>query len=271
MKYITSKDINLIAPKIGGHKGENGRVLIIGGSKDYTGAPYLSGIAALRIGADYVAIACPKLVGISINKLTPDLITKKFDCDYFSKKQMKEVLEYSRKFDAVLIGNGLSDNKEALIFTKKIILDLIKQKKPLVIDADAIKSVKLYELKNSIITPHKGEYAILIKNSKINQKNDNKNIQKYLGTNIIIKKGPIDEILTKDKIYYNKTGCDRMAVAGTGDILAGLAVGLLAKTKNQLSAAKTAAYLSGKFGEKAKKDYGNNFIASDILKYIKKL
>src|SRR5512138_364672 len=109
MKYITLKDIKILPPKKGGHKGDNGRVLVIGGSRDYSGAPFLSAMAALRIGADYVAVACPKKVGWAINRLSPDVITKKFDCEYFSEKEAAEVLKYSEKFNAILIGNGLSD------------------------------------------------------------------------------------------------------------------------------------------------------------------
>ncbi len=265
MKYLTSKEINLLPPKKGGHKGDNGRVLIIGGSMDYVGAPYLSGIAALRICADYVVVACPKKVGWAINRLSPDLITKKFECEYFTKNQAKEVLKFSEKFDAVLIGNGLSDRKETLEFAKIVITNLNKIQKPLVIDADALKIVDISKLENAILTPHKKEYETLLKNSKF------KDIKKLIGTNIIIKKGPVDEIITKEKTYYNKTGCDRMAVAGTGDILAGLAVGLLAKGLKPKVAAKAAVFISGRLGEQAKKHHGNNFIASDLLNLIKKM
>ncbi len=231
MQYLTSSDIKITPPKKGGHKGDNGRVLVIGGSKDYSGAPFLSAMAALRIGADYVAVACPQKVGLAINKLSPDLITKKFDCEYFTPKEAKDVLEYSKKYDAVLIGNGLGDRKETLEFAKIIINKLNRINKPLVIDADALKAIDLRTINNAILTPHKKELETLLNNSKSN------NTKKIIGTNIIIKKGTVDEIITKEKIFYNNTGCDRMAVAGTGDVLAGLAVGLLAKIKSQYCAA----------------------------------
>lgn len=264
MKYINHKDIRILPPKKGGHKGDNGRVLVIGGSKDYSGAPYLSAMAALKIGADYITIACPKKVGWTINKLSPDLITKKYDCEYFSPKEAKDVLEFSEKFDAVLIGNGISSKNETMKFVKLIINRI---KKPLVIDADALKAVDIKKLKNTILTPHKREFEILMKNSDL----DLETLKNYLKNNVIIRKGKIDEIITNKKIFYNKTGCDRMAVAGTGDVLAGLTVGLLAKGLTKINAAKTAAYVNGVLGEKAKKKLGNNFTASDLLTEIKNL
>ncbi|MBR9690476.1 NAD(P)H-hydrate dehydratase [Candidatus Woesearchaeota archaeon] len=247
--------MNIKPPKIGGHKGENGRVLVVGGSMDYSGAVFLAAMAALRIGADYVATACPKKVGWAINALSPDIITKKIDCEYFSKEDVREVLEYSKSFDVVLVGNGLSDKKESLEFAKEIVKNV---NNPIVIDADALKTVDLGSVRNAVFTPHKKEYDILTRKS-----ND-------IGENVIIKKGPVDMIITKNKKIENKTGCDRMAVAGTGDVLAGLVAGLLAKGYGLFEAAKKAAFINGKLGEKARKDFGDHFVASDLLEYIRK-
>ena len=74
------------------HKGENGTVLVIGGSEEYTGSVALAGIAALRSGADIVTIAAPKKVAWAINALSPDLITHKVNCEHFTLKNAKEII-----------------------------------------------------------------------------------------------------------------------------------------------------------------------------------
>ena len=70
--------------KRGDHKGDNGRVLVIGGSQDLVGAPAMAALAALRSGADLVAVAAPEQVAWAINTYAPDLITKKFEGDFFT-------------------------------------------------------------------------------------------------------------------------------------------------------------------------------------------
>ena len=87
------------------HKGDHGKVLIVGGSKDYIGAPALAGMAALRTGCDWVTIACPEKVAWAINSMYPDLITKKFPGDIFHFEDVKHIIDLSESFDAVLIGN----------------------------------------------------------------------------------------------------------------------------------------------------------------------
>ena len=195
MRYLTKEDICITPPKKMGRKGDNGRVLVIGGSKDYPGAPFLSAMAALRIGADLVAVACPAKAGWAINALSPDIITRKFDCDYFTTKQAKDVSEFAGKFDAVLIGNGLSDNKKTMPFVKKIVYKL---NTPIVIDADALKTVELLKVKNAVLTPHAKELESLLKKSKVI------NLKKVAGSNVIIEKGAVDEIITSKGIFTTK-------------------------------------------------------------------
>ncbi len=281
MKYITK--IKPVKHKKTSHKGENGLALIIGGSKDYTGTLALAGLAALRTGTDIVTIAAPEKVAWAINALSPDLITKKFKGEYFTKKHVKDILKLSKGFDAVLIGNGLGPkNKQALEFAKLVIKQI---NKPLVVDADGIKAISINDVDNAIITPHIPELELFLKNSKINkniikkiinEKNIIKKaklIQKTLKikNNVILLKGKTDAIISKDKIIYNKTGNEAMTVAGTGDVLAGIALGFLAQGLNLMDAACNAAYINGKIGDYEKKKKGYSFIASDLIEDYKKV
>jgi len=270
--------MKLIIPKHkkNSHKGENGKVLIVGGSEDYTGTLALAGLAALRTGVDIVTIACPEKVGWAINSLSADLITKKFKCDSFTKKDVRKVLALSKNFDVVQIGNGLTLDKKALEFAKEIIKNV---KNPLVVDADGIKAIGIKDVNNAIITPHILELALFLENSGIKyhtirkviaEKNIIKKarlIQKIIDVknNVILLKGPTDIIITKNRVAYVKGGNERLAVAGTGDILAGLTAGFLAQKLEPVQAAYNASYINKKIGDYLKKKKGYSYIASDMI------
>jgi len=283
MRYLTKKDIKLPKRKPESHKGDNGRLLIIGGSVDYIGAVMLAGMAAFRCGIDIVTIAAPEKVSWAINTFSPDFITKKFKGEFFRVEQANKIIELSNDFDSVLIGNGMGIRKQTLRFSQKIIKNI---EKPKVIDADAIKALG-FDVNNSIITPHENELKIFLENNlknkkkvlkeifnkKINPEKRAKNIQSALKdflekNNVILLKGKIDIIISKDKIKFNKTGNAGMSVAGTGDVLAGLTAGFLAQTKNLFDSACSAAFINGIIGDYLLKKKGYGFIASDFIDYI---
>ncbi|MFC2016588.1 NAD(P)H-hydrate dehydratase, partial [Chloroflexota bacterium] len=222
-----------------------------------------AGLAALRTGADWVTVAVPEKVGWAITALTPDLVVKKYKGDDFCAARAKDVLKFEKNFNAVLIGNGIGMHSKS--FVKKYVRE---SKKPLVIDADALKSIKLQDIKNSILTPHKKEFSILLKNSKLNKNN----YGKHLGNNIILLKGPVDQIISTSKTYYNKTGNAGMTKAGTGDVLAGLCAGFLGQGMSLFQSAVNAAYFNGLIGDiLLKKKKGFTYLASDMVWEIKKV
>ncbi len=250
--------------KIESKKGDHGKVLIIGGCTDYTGAPLLAAkaIASLRTGTDWVTIAAPKKVAWAINKITPDIITKKFKCNFFSEEHVKEILDLSKKFNCILIGPGLGN--ESGEFVNIVIKKLIKMKKTIVIDADAINEINLKEVTNCIITPHKTEFTKLLRNSKIKKEN----LKRNLNNNIILLKGSKDQIISKNKTKINSTGNPGMTVAGTGDVLSGLCAGIVVQNNDLFNSACAAAFINGKAGDELEKEMGNGFIASDLTNKI---
>ncbi|MFH0977738.1 MAG: NAD(P)H-hydrate dehydratase [Candidatus Woesearchaeota archaeon] len=262
MKFVSKKDLRFRLHNKDSHKGDNGRVLIVGGSREYVGAVALAGIAALRAGCDSVLIATPEKVAWAINCMSPDLMTVKLKGEYLKKSHVKQIILLGRKSDVMLIGNGLGGRKE----TAKAIKDILRQVKiPKVIDADAIKAIRIQEASNSILTPHQKEFEILCKNSRLKPQE----IRASLGTNVLIIKGRIDRIMSEKKMVYNKTGNQGMTKAGTGDVLAGLCAGLVAQGIELFAAAKMAAYINGLTGDLEKKKRGYSFIASDLLRDIK--
>ncbi|MFH0868107.1 MAG: NAD(P)H-hydrate dehydratase [Candidatus Woesearchaeota archaeon] len=265
MQYISKKNIKLPKRNKASKKGDNGRVLVIGGSEYFIGAVALAGLAALRSGVDWVTIAAPEKVAWCVNPLSPDLVTVKLKGNFISLKHLNKIKKLEKKHDVILIGNGLGLKNE----TKSFVIKYVKEtKKPLVIDADALKQIKLQDVKNAILTPHKKEFEILLKNSKLNKNN----FRKHLKNNIILLKGPVDEIISTSKTYYNKTGNAGMSKAGTGDVLAGLTAGFLGQGLSLLQSAINAAYFNGLIGDiLLKKKKGFTYLASDMVEEIKKV
>lgn len=259
MKYISKKEI--LFPKRGQKKGDNGKLLIVGGSKEYVGAVALAGIAALRTGTDWVTCACPEKVAWTINSLSPDLVTTKLKGEYLNIKHKNKIIDLSLNHNTILIGNGIG------LKSKDLVNAIVKLNIPKVIDADGIKLISLKEINNAIITPHKKEFEILLKNSKI----DEKELKEHIKDNIIILKGRIDTIISKDKILYNKTGNPGMTKAGTGDVLAGLVAGFLSQRLTPLQSSINATYINGFIGDLLlKKKKGYFYIASDLVNEMKK-
>ncbi len=260
MRYLTRKDVVIPKRSSKSHKGDNGKVLVIGGSADYVGAVALAGLAALRTGVDWVTVAVPEKVGWAINALSADLVVKKYKGDGLGS-HVRKLLKFEKDFDAVLIGNGIGMSVGGFV------REYVKEtKKPIVIDADALKHIKLQDVKNAILTPHQKEFEVLLKNSKLNKNN----YKKHLKNNIILKRGEVDEIETLSKTYFNKTGNAGMTKAGTGDVLAGLCVGFLGQGIGLLQSAINAAYFNGLAGDiMLKKKKGFTYLASDLVGEIK--
>ncbi|MBI2145755.1 NAD(P)H-hydrate dehydratase [Candidatus Woesearchaeota archaeon] len=264
------------------HKGENGYALIIGGSDQYVGAVILAGLAALRAGCDSVTIASPEKVAWAINRYNPDLITYKIKGSTFSIKNAKEMVKLAEKYDAILIGNGIT--RKADKFCHYFIR---KSQKLKVIDADALKSLSFKDFNNAILTPHEAELEQMLINSnkefllpKLRESNAKEkaeilqgNLRYFLqNNNVLLVKGATDIIISRNKIAYNRTGNQGMTKAGTGDVLAGLIVGFLAKTDDLFKSAIAGSYINGYLGDQLlKRKKGYAFIASDIIEDLSKI
>ena len=286
MQFISKSVVRIPKREKNSHKGDNGLVLAVGGSKDYVGAITLAGLAALRSGADLVKVIAPEKVSWAINAYSPDLITIKVEGDYFKLKDFEIVKKNIEKYDVLLIGNGIGLQNETKKFCRKTIHEIKRFK---VIDADAIKSISMGDAENSVITPHSKELGYFLLNSKINKIiikriNKEKNIikrsklikkitKKFLEkNNIILLKGKIDIIISKNKIFYNKTGNEGMTKGGTGDVFAGLCAGFLAQSRDLLQSAINAAYFNGLIGDiLVKKKKGFSYLASDMVGEIKRI
>lgn len=248
--------------EIYGHKGDYGRVIIISGSKGFTGAAFITTECAVRSGAGLVTLVCPKEIqSILSNKLieamTLDIEDEKF-------------YELLKNADVIAIGPGfgLGENQE------KLLEKIIKETKcPMVIDADAIillgKNKSLLKLleNRAVMTPHPGELAKFL-NLKISEVENNRIeiAKKFINDYkiILLLKGYKTVICTNNKTYINETGNSKMASGGMGDALTGIITGFISQGMKIEDATILAAYIHGKLADEISK---NAFIvnARDII------
>ena len=263
------------------HKGNNGRLLVVGGSKDYSGAPAIAGMAAFGAGADLVYVAAPESASVAIKSLSADLIVKSLTGDKLSLENVDEILNLAEKVDAVLIGPGAGIDGE----TSKLFNVLVtKIKKPIVIDADALKQVEISLIKNRenvILTPHIFEFKsffgisndLRLDIDSFDFKKVDENITQFQQITRDIKgsvvvKGKYDLILSGTKFKINKTGNAGMTVGGTGDALAGICTSLLSQGLNSFDSAALGTFINGLAGDRAFDEKGNGFSATELVSYI---
>ncbi len=274
IKTIKNSTIKKLLPRrdVASHKGQNGRVLVVGGSLDYYGAPLLAGLGALNSGADLAFLYGPECNFECTRSIYPDFIVKKFKGDSLSKDAVAEIVEFgNKKCDSVLIGPGLGDGDEVLEAVKEIVLNL---RIPTVLDADAIqvlKKIEKFPLQQPIvITPHSNEFRNLVDREVIVAKTDPKSvillrsISMDLHINVLLK-GPVDYVSSDEgNVQINLTGNSGMTVGGTGDVLAGVVARYLAAGIEGFDAARCAAFLVGEAGDYVYKQKNENFVASDV-------
>ncbi|HIH28708.1 MAG TPA: NAD(P)H-hydrate dehydratase, partial [Thermoplasmata archaeon] len=247
---------------------------VIGGGP-YIGAPALSGLAALRTGVDLVYIATPQRSWESVAAFSPNFIVKDLTQDMFTKIDIPLIEELLRKSTGVILGPGLGtapETEEAIIL---LVRRIIAEKKPLVLDADAIKPVggNLSLIKNSttVVTPHVGEFkkltGITLPQDLDERMTLVKEWSKKIGVTIFLK-GYLDILSNGINIKQNKVHNEAMTVGGTGDVLAGIIGALLSKGVRPFEAVRVAAFLNGEAGNEAfqKKSYG--LLATDIIEEI---
>lgn len=275
--YIGPGDLSTYYPKprIDSHKGENGRVLIIGGGP-YYGAPALSAMAALRTGADLVFITTPADTAKQISVYSPNFIIHPLINDsIITKKDIPLINRYIEKADSVVIGPGIGLADETIETVPVIVQETLKQKKPLVLDADGLKAMANYHEillhSSTVITPHAGEFTIFTKTSVPNDVETRERIiskwAKKLDITIFLK-GPIDIICDAEMTRLNRIHNQAMTVGGTGDVLAGIIGALLSKKVRPVTAARIAAFLNGEAGNQAFSEKSYGLLATDIIEKI---
>ena len=238
------------------HKGENGKVMVIGGSTMFHGAPILCSLAAEHTGVDLVFPFMPKSQLEASKTYSLNFILQSFKEDVLSSKDVKNILNFSKQVSCVVIGPGLGTATKTKTAVKSILSHL---RVPTVVDASALMYTNhLPEV--CVLTPHRGEF--------LNMTGDDptaKNVQKW-SKNLkatIVCKGPKDIIADNDEIAINNTGNSLMTVGGTGDVLSGFIGGLIAQGASPFDAGKYCTRILGLIAENLS-ETGNSLRAIDL-------
>lgn len=248
------------------HKGQNGKVLVIGGSIDYYGAPLLSALGAFRSGVDLVFMLVPECNFEVTRNFSANLIVRSYRGEAFNQTCLKEAWAWANEADVLLIGPGLGKRKK----TCTAVIDFLSElNKPLVLDGQALLPWETYRKFPSgqvILTPHMAELervmgANLKRNALEECLTDFAQAQKV---NILLK-GAVDKIAAQDgRIVSNKSGNAGMTVGGSGDVLAGAVAGLMAQKSDPFETMCIAAYCVGKAGENLYKSRKYGYMTDEI-------
>jgi len=248
------------------NKGTFGHALIISGSKGMAGASVLSSKAALRSGAGLVTVHGPAANRTIVQTAIPEVIFQSDNSDDFISH-----IDLKEKNYVVAVGPGIGTHANTAAMMRDLFLKL---KSPCVIDADALNILstqkELLHLipKNSILTPHPKEFERLFGecHSSYERMMTAAQASKEYEV-IIVLKGAHTLIAVPDgNLYFNSTGNSGMATAGSGDVLTGILVGLLAQGYKPNEAALTGVFLHGRAGDQAlQTQSGESLIASDII------
>ncbi|HKK76260.1 MAG TPA: NAD(P)H-hydrate dehydratase [Saprospiraceae bacterium] len=268
-----AEDLGLILKKrtAFSHKGSFGHALLIAGSYGMLGAAQLCGRACLRSGSGLLTMYAPKIAYEVLQLAIPEAMVE-VDPNTTDIQQVPDLSPYS----AVGIGPGIGESSA----TASALWQLLKRaRQPLVIDADALNILakapkKLKQIpKNSILTPHPGEFKRLFGASEDSWEQvhwlQKKSQELQL---IIILKGAHTRIaLPNGKIFFNTSGNPGMATGGSGDVLTGILTGLLAQGYSPEQAALLGVFLHGSAGDFAREEMGEEaLIASDIILHLGK-
>lgn len=258
------------------HKGNFGRLLLLCGSCGYTGAAALAAMGALRVGAGLVYLGVPACIyAIEATKLLePVVFPLPEENGMFSKDAINEIDKRLIKMDAVLIGPGIGQSEQTQELTSWL---LQNYHGPVVVDADGINVLREHidvlrgRTSPTILLPHEGEFKRLTGLKCLDRIHDAIYAARDLNA-LIVLKGHESLITDGQAVYVNQTGNPGMAVGGSGDVLAGIIVGLLGQGLPPIQAAAAGVWIHGAAGDVCADTIGTyGMLPSDMLDVIPRL
>lgn len=259
-----------------GHKGNFGKLLLLCGSRGYTGAAFFAAMGALRAGAGLVFLGVPESIyGIEAVKLNEPVIFPLPDAGgRLSADAVPEILTRLPQMDAVLVGPGLGQSEGTLAVVRAV---LEKAECPVVVDADGINVLSAHRdllrgrKSPTILTPHDGEFARLGGVIGEDRMSAAAALAEELGC-VVLLKGHETCITDGTDGYLNPTGNPGMAVGGSGDVLAGVITALLGVGLPPLEAAACGAWLHGAAGDRCAAELGQyGMLPTDMLSALPRL
>lgn len=266
-----------------GHKGTFGKALIVGGSRNYVGAPYLAATAAGRVGAGLVTLAVPESLQMAVaaKAVEPTYLPLPEDSPGVPSVEAADLIEEQASgYQALLIGPGIGQADSTREMVKRLLLES-GDLPPVVIDADGLNVLASWEewwndvLQEAVLTPHPGEMSRLTGQSTkdIQERRVEIAVESAVKwRKIVVLKGAFTVVAYPDgSSRLSPFANPAMATAGTGDVLAGTIAGLLAQGVTAEDAAALGVYLHGLAGERARAEFGDaGMLAGDLLPELPK-
>ena len=265
------------------HKGDFGRVLVVGGSRGMIGAPALAANAALRGGAGLVTVAVPETVQLAAAALCPCATSVPLACAADGApagEAVRQAMDAAKACDVLAVGPGMAKGT----VQRDIVRAAVEQTAPVVLDADALNN--LAEIDDwaalvrcpLVLTPHPGEFATLTGGAVGSIQSDRegsalaaaKQWASAGGTApVVALKGAGTVVTDGRRVYVNRTGNPGMATGGAGDVLTGLIAALIGQGLAAFDAACLGVHLHGLAGDLAAETLGQlSLTASDLIDFL---
>jgi NAD(P)H-hydrate epimerase len=266
-----------------GHKGDYGKVLVVGGSRGMIGAPALAALGALRGGAGLVMIAAPRIVQLHVAGLAPCATSIALDCDQAGHPvtaAVGQVVDAASKCDVIAVGPGMEVGETQC----QMLRALLVQPLPLVIDADGLNNLAQMgdwpAQRNApvVVTPHPGEFSRLTGKGIQEIQEDRERIAETTARRwaaqaaaplVLVLKGAGTVVCDGQSRFVNQTGNPGMASGGAGDVLTGLIAALIGQGLSPRDAAVLGVAAHGRAGDLAAEERGQiSLIATDLLDFL---
>ncbi|MBN2168792.1 MAG: NAD(P)H-hydrate dehydratase [Actinobacteria bacterium] len=281
IELVEEDDADLLLPRRrpDAHKGDSGRVLVVGGAPGMTGAAAMCSRAALRTGAGLVTVGVPEgLHDIFEIKLT-EVMTRPYsqtEEKTFSLKAADEILEVAGGFDVLAIGPGISVNDETAGMVRKLVMEA---EVPVVLDADGLNAMvghtDIFRARKAplVITPHPGEMSRLLEREVALVQADRVGTAlaaaKDWGTTVVLKGANTVTADAEGRVRINSSGNPGMASAGMGDVLTGCIASLIAQGCSPFDAAVAGVYFHGFSADLvASMDGTRGMVAGDVIRHL---
>ncbi len=267
------------------HKGDFGRVLVVGGSRGMIGAPALAANAALRGGAGLVTIAAPEPVQLAVATLCACATSIPLSCrpdGTLGPSAVQQVLEPAEGSDVLAVGPGMGVSPGAA----GVVRAVLEQEMPVVLDADGLNNLQSIEPWPAVrrcpivLTPHPGELSRLTgvstdqiqldrEQAAIDASNEWLEPAQTDAPLVLVLKGAGTVVTDATSVYVNDTGNPGMATGGSGDVLTGLLAALIGQGLGLFDAACLGVHVHGLAGDLAAGRRGEaSLIASDLIDFL---
>ena len=292
MRFVLPNKFPLLPRKKNTSKNDYGHVLVLAGSKGFTGAAILASRAALVSGSGLVTLGAPRSLGNIFAKTLLEIMqlglpeTSQGSLGLAAHRKIEAFIK-KRRINALAAGPGLSCQAETCKLVRRIVRSVSL---PLVLDADGLNSFsarggsapggqgRLTELRRHagplVLTPHQGEFERLftevLPKEKLKRIALAKKLSKFYDV-VLVLKGHQTLVIEGDRVYVNATGNPGMAKGGSGDVLTGVITSFIGQGLNAFEASSWGAYFHGKAGDLAVREKGElGVVASDLINYLPK-